>query len=164
MIHGTVKRSPKYKGIHVIYRWHGRAIYQQYDIVAWININSIAHMIFKRNWCAKVWFVPPPPTPQTRMIFMITSPNGNIFRVTGPLSGEFTWSRALMFSSICALNKRLCTQSWGWWFEMPWRSLLRHCNVNSWYHLFLTITMTWKSGIVNEYTAIVYNWPTKYER
>ena len=30
------------------------------------------------------------------------SPNGNIFRVTGPLCGEFTGHRALMFSLICA--------------------------------------------------------------
>ena len=32
---------------------------------------------------------------------MITSSNGNIFRVTGPLWGEFKWRRALMFSLIC---------------------------------------------------------------
>ena len=38
------------------------------------------------------------------------------------------WSGALMFSLICALNKRLNKQSWGWWFETPSRSLWRHCN------------------------------------
>ena len=27
------------------------------------------------------------------------------------------------------LNKRLGKQWWGWWFETPWRSLWRHCNV-----------------------------------
>ena len=27
------------------------------------------------------------------------------------------------------LNKRLSTQSWGWWFETPRRPLWRHCNV-----------------------------------
>ena len=26
------------------------------------------------------------------------------------------------------LNNRLSKQSWGWWFETPWRSLWRHCN------------------------------------
>ena len=35
---------------------------------------------------------------------------------------------ALMFSLICALNKRLSKQSWGWWFETPSGALLRHCN------------------------------------
>ena len=39
------------------------------------------------------------------------------------------WRGALMFSLICALNKRLSKQEWGWWFEMPSRSLWRHCNV-----------------------------------
>ena len=44
--------------------------------------------------------------------FMMTSSNGNIFRVTGPLCGEFTgpaefpaqgqWRGTLMFSLICA--------------------------------------------------------------
>ena len=39
------------------------------------------------------------------------------------------WRGALMFSLICALNKRLSKQSWGWWFETPSRSSWRHCNV-----------------------------------
>ena len=39
------------------------------------------------------------------------------------------WRGALMFSLICALNKRLNKQSWGRWFETPSRSLWRHCNV-----------------------------------
>ena len=41
---------------------------------------------------------------------MMTSSNGNIFRVTGPLCGEFTghrWHRALMFSLICT-----CMNDW----------------------------------------------------
>ena len=28
------------------------------------------------------------------------------------------------------MNKRLCKQSWGWWFETPSRSLWRDCNDN----------------------------------
>ena len=74
--------------------------------------------------------------------YMMTSSNGNIFRITGPLCGEFTGDRwipltkasnaggTLMFPLICALNKRLSKQSWGWWFETPSRSLWRHCNVD----------------------------------
>ena len=53
---------------------------------------------------------------------MMTSSNGNIIRVTGPLCGEFTGHR------WSALNKRLIIQSWGWWFESPSRSLWRHFN------------------------------------
>ena len=38
-------------------------------------------------------------------------------------------TKVLMFSLICALNKRLSKQSWGWWFDTPSCSLLRHCDV-----------------------------------
>ena len=41
------------------------------------------------------------------------------------------WRGALVFSLICALNKRLSKQLWSWWFETPSRSLWRHCNVTS---------------------------------
>ena len=43
-----------------------------------------------------------------------------------PRKGQ--WRGALMFSLICALNKRLSKQSWGWWFKTPSRPLWRHCN------------------------------------
>ena len=48
--------------------------------------------------------------------------------VNSPHKGQ--WHGALMFSLICALNKRLRKQSWGWWFEIPSRSLWRRCNVS----------------------------------
>ena len=40
------------------------------------------------------------------------------------------WHGAFKFSLICALNKRMSKQSWGWWFETLSRSLWRHCNDN----------------------------------
>ena len=46
--------------------------------------------------------------------------------VNSPHKGQ--WRGALMFSLICALNKRLSKQSWGWWFETPSHPLWRHCN------------------------------------
>ena len=46
--------------------------------------------------------------------------------VNSPHKGH--WRGALMFSLICALNKRFTKQSWGRWFEMPSHSLWRHCN------------------------------------
>ena len=46
--------------------------------------------------------------------------------VNSPHKGQ--WRGALVFSLICALNKRLSKQSWGWWFETPSRSLWRDCN------------------------------------
>ena len=75
---------------------------------------------------------------------MITSSNGNIFRVTGPLCGEFTGYRWIPLTKASdadrwyffdlRLNKRLSKHSWGWWFETQSRSLWRHCNVYKWTH------------------------------
>ena len=68
----------------------------------------------------------------------MTSSNGNIFRVTGG-PGEFPTQRPVtrsfdVFFDL-RLNKRLCKQSWGWWFETLSWSLCRHCNENftNWY-------------------------------
>ena len=78
---------------------------------------------------------------------MMTSSNGSIFRVTGPLCGEFTGpcafpaqrpvTRSFDIFFDLRLNKRLSKQSWGWWFETPPWSLWRHCNVQSsfWYNV-----------------------------
>ena len=81
---------------------------------------------------------------------MMTSSNGNIFRVTGPSCGEFTghwWiphtkaSDAELLFFYVRLNKRLSKQSWGWWFEMPSHPIWRHCSVNgtSPYHTALFV-------------------------
>ena len=72
--------------------------------------------------------------PET-LIYMMTSSNGNIFRVSDHLcgeSGEFPTQRPVtrsfdVFFDL-RLNKRLNKQSWGWWFETPSCSLWRHCN------------------------------------
>ena len=71
---------------------------------------------------------------------MMTSSNGNIFRVTGHLCGEFTGpvtgefptqrpaTRSFDVLFDRRLNKWLSKQSWGWWFETLSRPLWRHCN------------------------------------
>ena len=69
-------------------------------------------------------------------LVMMTSSNGSIFRLTGPLCGEFTgefpWQRPAMRSFDVffdlRLNKRLSKQPRGWWFETPSCSLWRNCN------------------------------------
>ena len=45
--------------------------------------------------------------------------------VKSPHKGQ--WRGVLMFFFL-HLNKRLCKQSWDWWFETPSRPLWRHCN------------------------------------
>ena len=71
--------------------------------------------------------------------FMMTSSNGNIFRVTGPLCGEFTGpgefptqrpvTRSFDVFFDLRLNKRLSKQPRGWWFGTPSWSLWRQCYV-----------------------------------
>ena len=79
---------------------------------------------------------------------MMTSSNGNIFRVTGPLCGEFTGpgefptqrpvtqSFDVLFD--LGLNKPLSKQLWGWRFETPSRSLWCHCNDLTYYGFMMT--------------------------
>ena len=72
-------------------------------------------------------------------MLMMTSSNGNIFRVTGPLCGEFTGpgefptqrpvTRSFDVFFDLRLNKQLNKQSWGWWFETLSRPFWRHRNV-----------------------------------
>ena len=57
--------------------------------------------------------------------------------VNSPHNGQ--WRGAFMLSLICALNKRLSKQSWGWWFETPSRSFWRHCNAMQNVHGHVTI-------------------------
>ena len=72
---------------------------------------------------------------------MMTSSNGNIFRISDLLCGEFTGPRWIPSTKAfdaelwCFLylrpNKQLSEQSWGWWIETPSCSLRRHCNVKN---------------------------------
>ena len=63
---------------------------------------------------------------------MMTSSNGNIFRVTGHLCGEFAAQRPVTRSFHVFFDLRLyiplSKQSWGWWFETLLHPLWRHCN------------------------------------
>ena len=71
----------------------------------------------------------------TSRLIMMTSSNGNIFRVTGPLCGEFTGpgefptqrpvTRSFDVFFDRRLNKRLCKQPRGWWLETLSCSLWR---------------------------------------
>ena len=81
---------------------------------------------------------PYPPHSYQKFCAMTTSSNGNIFRVTGPLCGEFTGpgefptqrpvTRSFDVFFDLRLNKRLSKQPRGWWFETQSWSLWRHGN------------------------------------
>ena len=88
---------------------------------------------------------------------MMTSSNGNIFRVNGHLCGEFTGpgevpaqrpgTRSFDVFFDLRPNKRLSKQPWGWWFETPSWSLWRQCNV-----LKLATTKRFSVGVVRHTT------------
>ena len=71
-------------------------------------------------------------------LYMMTSSNGNIFCVTGPLCGEFTGpgkfpaqrpvTRSFDVFFDLGLNKRLSKQPRDWWIETLSWSLWRQCN------------------------------------
>ena len=67
---------------------------------------------------------------------MMTLSSWNIFRVTGPLCGEFNGHRWIPLTKpvtrSCGVFFELWLniQSWGWRFETPSRALWRHCNDN----------------------------------
>ena len=91
---------------------------------------------------------------------MMTSSNGNLFRVIGPLCGEFTghcWipltkpvTRSFyVFFHLC-LNQWLSKQQRDWWFETPSCSLWSHCNArltlpifDCWWVVLETIIFFW---------------------
>ena len=93
---------------------------------------------------------------------MMTSSNGNIFRVTGPLCGEFTGpgefptqrpvTRSFDVFLDLRLNKRLSKQPWGWWFETPVWSLWRHCNVSG-----LNVTTCWVHRVLTRWVGMYAN-------
>ena len=82
---------------------------------------------------------------------MMTSSKGNIFRVTGHLCREFAshqWiprSKASDADLWCFLwsvpDKPVSKQSYGWWFDMPLRSLWRNCNDSS--------AICWKTNVTS---------------
>ena len=72
----------------------------------------------------------------------MTSSNEKMFYVTGPLCGEFTGDRGIPLTKAsdaepwCFLWSApwlngWVNNSWGWWFETPWRSLWHHCYANT---------------------------------
>ena len=105
---------------------------------------------------------------------MMTSSNGNIFRVTGHLCGEFTGpgefptqrpvTRSFDVYFDLRLNKWLSKQSWGWWFETLSCSLWRHRNATkcqqsgslSWYQLQQCVEQIFELPIIRD--AMTFIW------
>ena len=107
---------------------------------------------------------------------MMTSSNGNIFRVNCHLCGEFAGHRWIPCtkSSDAELNdvffdlrlyKRLSKQSWGWCFDTPSRSLWRHYNVFSvdFFMLFQIKHIARSISLVNMVKIAVFKMAAKWK-
>ena len=104
--------------------------------------------------------------------FMMTSSNGNIFRVTCHLCGESPFTgkcfaqrpvtRSFDVFFDLRLNERLSKQSWGWWFETPPHPLWCHSNIELflWMHMhevvwFLYIVISyWITDSIKNYDML----------
>ena len=77
---------------------------------------------------------------------IITSSYGNIFRVTGPLCGEFSSQRPVTrsFDVFFDQNKRLSKQSKRRWFETPSWLLWRRCNEDT-----RPLSQGWRLSVFN---------------
>ena len=119
-----------YVGSKILNIWikkHNQAKTKRNEHVQDYAIGQIVLVPMKWFWTCSLRFV------------MMTSSNGNIFRVTGHLCGEFTGpgefpaqrpvTRSFDVFFDLRLNKRLSKQSWGWWFETQSCPLWRQCNV-----------------------------------
>ena len=122
---------------------------------------------FGMDWCKRQfsWSMLRPVRGQWYVAsIMMTSSNGNIFRVIGPLCGEFTghrWipsQRPLPRSFIVLFNlrldKRLSKHSRRWWFETPSSSLWRHWND-------FCILCQELSMLFTLYSVVVWYWENK---
>ena len=90
---------------------------------------------------------------------MMTSSNGNIFRVAGPVCGEFPSQRPVTRNfDVCFdlfLNKRLSKQSWGWWIKTPSRPLWRHNNEMNFKWLSFVITSPRPEACFMGFSALI---------
>ena len=85
--------------------------------------------------------------------FMMTSSNGNIFRVTGPLCGEFTGLRSFDVFFDLRLIKRLNKHSRGWWFETLSSPLWRYRNVRKLMTNMITYNVV-KGGQIDAFSLL----------
>ena len=121
-----------------LWTWHDTEILMRILRVDWLSRHwSWAINCSVTNIC---WKDPKIYTASFHLIslHMMTSSNGNIYRVTGHLCGEFTGHLRIprteasdaffdVFFDL-RLNEWFNKQSWGWLYETPWRPLWGHCN------------------------------------
>ena len=109
------------------YIWHlylsHRIMFVSQDEIEGYIIHALRCITMSNSYPSRLHVLP---------MHMMTSSNGNIFRVTGHLCGEFpaqrpvSWGLNVFFD--LSLNEQLNTHSWGWWFQTPSHPLWRQSN------------------------------------
>ena len=129
---------------------HDKKIYStiynecNYLSMLWLKLNHVSNKDprskFNQCWSRVLCYWGVPSIAHGLALCMMTSSNGNIFRVAG--TGEFPTQRPVTRSFDVYFdlrpNKRLSKKSWGWWFETQSRPLWRH--LNEWGHIVLSCT------------------------
>ena len=135
---GYTEPATHTRQLYILY-WHRK--YHTPAECSWNSPNTAyeyfqtwCHVSHDDYYCEQIWFIclcasglpqwhrgSPQP--------IMTSWNGNIFRVTGPLCGEFIGpgefpaqrpvTRSFDVFFDLRPNKRLSKQPWDWWFETP---------------------------------------------
>ena len=107
----------------------GWVITPHINICTWLLIHTLIAVNLSMTvvWRLSLWLVHRTIASVAVKEIMMTSSNGNIFRVTGPLCWEFTGpgefpaqrpvTRSFDVFFDLRPNKRLSRQPWGWWFE-----------------------------------------------
>ena len=101
------------------------------------------------------------------LTFMMTSSNGNIFRVTGPLCGEPTGQRWIPLTKVSDAElwcfvwsgpERFSKQSRRRWFETPSRSLWRNCNAYPRYDIVMYLSLPYLTSpyLILSYLILSY--------
>ena len=107
-------------------------------VVSLLTHNCVTRPQWVKNWWHKK-MTQSTTKPCAQIVYMVTSSNGNIFRVTGLLCGEFTGHRWIPRTKVSDADRWCFLWSTSaptvehkqWrrrWFETPSRSLWRHCN------------------------------------
>ena len=118
---------------------HNKTNHNQYEYLLW-DVENWSYLVRAYFRMLSVVIINEGISQQRGKYCMMTSSNGNIFVVTGPLcgnsliTGEFPAQRPVtrsfdVFFDV-PLNNRSSKQSRCWWFETPSRSLWRHYNGN----------------------------------
>ena len=107
---------------NAIFHWLGANLESPHSMYRWYNAVSLWHHQFSpkySSWRHQM---------ETFSALMTLCVGNSLVTVEFPTQRPVMLNFDVFFD--LRLNKRLSKQSFGWWFAMPFHSLLRHCNAH----------------------------------